>query len=516
MDEPQSSSDRSWRILRSEIMPDTTFYHTYLGGHAVRTPVQYFEQYFSREFLEELCYKAVRYRITKDPNSTFTISPQDLRTYLGITIYMTLIKVGSLRRYWASSTRVDVIAKAMTRDRFESITASLHFEDESLGNADSSRTKKFQPIIDRFNEVFLDVLPFVKHLSIDEQIIAYKGKKSGFRKYNLRKPNKWGWKIFVLSGRSGMIHRIEFYRQAVETLSYGSNVNKPGQVVLRLASVIPVNCNHKLYFDNWFNSPAVQVDLALRGIWSIGTLMVNRAHGLKFETTRRPERGSYVVKTITLQGVTLYATQWFDNKPVTLLIPFCAANPETEVQRFDRRTRSYVAVPAPDCITVYNKHMGYVDEINSYLGRYGISTHVRNRAYLKIFFNFVNIVATNCWIQYRRDSEAQPKSEVLDLYRFKANLADSLCRQNKVARVPRSGAPPKRPRPGRKSGLPPSDIRLDQLGHWPIGVGSEHRGQNCKLPGCKAKPVTKCEKCNVTSCISAKNCFKIFHTLDRI
>ena len=95
--------------------------------------------------------------------------------------------------------------------------------------------------------------------------------------------------------------------------------------------------------------------------------------------------------------------------------------------------------------------------------------------------------ATNCWIQYRRDSEDLRKSEILDLYSFKANLADSLCRQNKVARVPRSGPPPKRQRPGRKSGLPPSDIRLDQLGHWPIGVGSEHRGQNCKLSGCKTK-----------------------------
>ena len=166
----------------------------------------------------------------------------------------------------------------------------------------------------------------------------------------------------------------------------------------------------------------------------------------------------------------------------SVLSSFCAANPETEVQRFDRRTRSYMAVPAPDCITVYNKHMGYVDEINSYLGRYLISTHVRNRAYLKIFFNFVNIVATNCWIQYRRDSEDLPKSEILDLYSFKANLADSLCRQNKVARVPRSGPPPKRPRPGRKSGLPPSDIRLDQLGHWPIGVGSEHRGRIANCP----------------------------------
>ena len=187
-----------------------------------------------------------------------------------------------------------------------------------------------------------------------------------------------------------MIRRIEFYGQVVETPTYGSNVNKPGQVVLRLASVIPVNCNHKLYFDNWFNSPAVQFVLALRGIWSIGTLMVNRAQGLKFETTRRPERGSYVVKTINLQGVTLYANQWFDNKPVTLLSSFCAANPETEVQRFDRRTRSYMAVPAPDCITVFNKHMGYVDEINSYLGRYRISTHVRNRVYLKIFFSLGN------------------------------------------------------------------------------------------------------------------------------
>ena len=360
-----------------------------------------------------------------------------------------------------------------------------------------------------------------ENLSVDEQIIAYKGRKSSLRQYNPRKPKKWGWKVFVLSGRLGIIHKIEFYGETVSTALGGENVNKPGQVVLRLAENIPSGRNFKLFFDNWFNSPGLQIALALRQIWSIGTLMVNRAPGLKFDHIVKPARGSYVTKTMKIQDVQLFATQWFDNKPVTVLSTFCAGEPEVSLRRYDRVSKTHVAVQAPQSISVYNKHMGYVDEINSYLGRFRVTTHFRTRAYLKIFLNFVNIIATNCWAQYRRDAEREGdgKKDTMSLYVFKSLLAESLCK-TKASRPGRRASldeiPIKRPRPGPKSTLPMADIRLDRTGHWPIGIGSSMRGGNCKMPGCKSKPVTKCEKCDVHLCVAAKNCFKVFHTVERL
>ena len=64
----------------------------------------------------------------------------------------------------------------MTCEKFESITANLHFDDEKY----SGRTKQFQLIVDRFNEV-AGQLYMEEHLSNDEQLIPYQDTKSSIR-----------------------------------------------------------------------------------------------------------------------------------------------------------------------------------------------------------------------------------------------------------------------------------------------------------------------------------------------
>ena len=146
-----------------------------------------------------------------------------------------------------------------------------------------------------------------EHLSVDEQIVAYKGKKSSLRHYNPRKPKKWGFKIFVLSGRSGVIQRIEFYGSVVEN-DNTHMVGKSGMVVVRLAKIIPKHTNFKLYFDNWFNSPELLVALAKDGIQSIGTLQPNRAKGLvSCSGPSTMPRGTFEVKAALVDGVDVYA-----------------------------------------------------------------------------------------------------------------------------------------------------------------------------------------------------------------
>ena len=266
----------SWRIPKSENITEKVFAEIYHGERAILNPIEYFRKYFDDDFLTTLCDRANLYRATKDINTSFCVNKKEMEIYMGITVYMTFVKKGSIRSYWAAGTRYPPIADSMSRNRFESITVSLHFGDKNY----NGRTKKFQMIIDRCNSVAKQ-LYMEENLTIDEQIIAYKGKKSSLRQYNPKKPKKWGWKVFVFSGR---IHFIEFYDQDVHVPQGAENINKPGQVVLRIAENIPSDRNFKLYFDNWFNSPGLQFALALRNIWSIGTLILIRAPGLKFDS----------------------------------------------------------------------------------------------------------------------------------------------------------------------------------------------------------------------------------------
>ena len=67
--------------------------------------------------------------------------------------------------------KIPPIADAMNRNRFESTTATLHFEDPLY----TGRTKKIKMIKEHFNSL-AKRLYMEENLCIDEQI-AYKGKK---------------------------------------------------------------------------------------------------------------------------------------------------------------------------------------------------------------------------------------------------------------------------------------------------------------------------------------------------
>ena len=311
-----------------------------------------------------------------------------------------------------------------------------------------------------------------------------------------------------------MIHRIEFYGSVVDN-DNTHKVGKSGMVVVRLAKIIPKHKKFKLYFDNWFNSPELLVALAKDGIQSIGTLQPNRAKGLVFSSgPSTMPRGTFEVKAALVDGVDVYAIRWMDNRYVHLLSTFCTSLPVAELNRFDRKRRQYIKVTAPAAILAYNNHMGHVDEVNSYIARYRMTTQTRARYY--IFLHFVNMIATNFWAVYRRDCELDnvPVKDRLSLFAFKSQLASSLMRVNVSSRgVGRRSTvdqqiAAKRKRGGRRTPTPAPDIRTDNVGHWPV---ASERGPRCKLPTCEARPVTKCEKCDVFLCITAKNCLKQFH-----
>ena len=94
---------------------------------------------------------------------------------------------------------------------------------------------------------------------------------------------------------------------------------------LRPAEGMPNQRNHKGNFDNWFNSPAMQVMLAKKGIQSVGTLQINQRKNLSFDL-RNPQRGAYIVKTTTIDNHQLYATQ-------------CSKNSESREKLFEENKR---------------------------------------------------------------------------------------------------------------------------------------------------------------------------------
>jgi len=230
---------------------------------------------------------------------------------------------------------------------------------------------------------------------------------------------------------------------------------------------------------------------------------------------KKQGRGSFSEYITTVDGVDVACVRWFDNKLVTLLSTFVGADPVTESQRWFRKEKIRKSVVCPQIVTVYNKHMGGVDTLDSMMGLYRI--HVRSKKYyLRIFFHFVDIAVVNAWILYRRVlKQTGSQVTVLPLLDFKSEVAQGLCRVNKSGRK-RSGRPVgivgqvKRQRV-RVQPVPQIDLRTDDIGHWPEMTS---RRLHCRVITCKGQSRVKCSKCQVHLCFDkSKNCIRDYHTV---
>ncbi|XP_064461695.1 piggyBac transposable element-derived protein 3-like [Ornithodoros turicata] len=255
----------------------------------------------------------------------------------------------------------------MPRNRFEKIKKFLHFNDNStLPTPCEDRLFRLRPFFEIVRAKFLD-LPFSKEmLSVDEQIIPYKG-KSSLKQYVPNKPRKYGYKMFVLCDSTGIVHNFELYTGKILPANGHCDVGASGNIVLTLASAIPSNKNYKLYCDNWFTSAPLFYELAKKGVWALGTVRRNRLPGCSLKDDKALKsagRGSFHEKTASHDGVPFHAVTWFDNRSVSFLSTFVATDPVEDVRRYDKKEHRHIEVPSPACVRIYNKYMGGVDLVD--------------------------------------------------------------------------------------------------------------------------------------------------------
>lgn len=297
------------------------------------------------------------------------------------------------------------------------------------------------------------------------------------------------------------------------------DIGASGNIILRLASIIPGNQSHKLFFDNWFTSVDLQTILQKRKIHCVGTVRQNRLAGCSFsedKAMKKKGRGAFEEKATSHDGVQLRAVKWHDSCAVHLLSTFASANPTISVQRWDKKKKEAVQVTCPSVVQAYNKSMGGVDLLDSLIALY--RTKVRSRKwYHKIVFHLMDFTLVNAWLLYHRDCKdcGVPKKDVYSLLKFKAEVASCLCNERKVLK--KRGRPSQnvkgdlaeKKRRGPVSSVPSTPVRQENTDHWPVWV--EKKGR-CKYPGCKGIVKVQCSKCVTYLCFTAeKNCFMNFH-----
>jgi len=398
----------------------------------LKTPIQFFHRLFTTDLEKMIVEQSNLYATQVRPNRPLQLTENELQQFLGTVLWMSLIKLPSTRRYWSARYKVDVVSESLSVNRWEEIKRFLHFVDNANEEM-NDKLRKIRLVISAIRQQLL-LIPREESLCVDEQIVPFKG-KSSLKMYNPRKPHKWGYKIYVLSGISGFSYDLEVYTGEKHTIDPTEvDIGTCDNIVVRLCRSVPSAVNHHIFFDNYFTSLNLLIQLEARQIQSVGTVRLNRLHALKGPSEKdmkRTGRGTYSECVTTIDDVDVCCVKWYDNKLVSLVSTFVGSEPVGTVRRWSKSKKMHKEIPCPNTIKTYNKHMGGVDLLDSLMGLYRI--HVRSKKYyLRIFFHVVDIAVVNSWLLYRRSIEQRNGQQaILPLAEFKAEIAESLCKQSK-------------------------------------------------------------------------------------
>ena len=217
-----------------------------------------FSELFTDNMLQEIVRESNLYASQKLSAERFAkfsaISLAELKAFLGICIVMGVNTLPKTADYWSTDPYLgnDGIKRVMTKNRFEELSRFLHFnnseEEPPKTDPRFDRLYKVRPVLEYFNRKMLEVYQPGKNLSVDETMIAFKGRLA-FRQYMPNKPIKYGIKVWVAADSSnGFALKQKVYlgkdgERSEDGLGY--------DVVTGLVEPF-ANKIHHVYFDNYF------------------------------------------------------------------------------------------------------------------------------------------------------------------------------------------------------------------------------------------------------------------------
>ena len=411
----------------------------------------------------------------KVPNiyKNLTLNYEDIWLFIGVTIYMGIVKLPSYRYHWRidSLFGTSIIPKIMSRDQFDLIKKFFHLNDNNLANP-NDKLYKIRTYLSRSIYLWKKFFLPNKALCIDEKMIPWKG-RTKWKQYAPLKPTKFGFKVFVLCDSvSNYIYNVDVYtgKKELPTKNLGSRTVKD------LISGLE-NRGHILYMDNFYSSVDLFRDLEAKMIGCSGTIRKNRK-GLPSELkTTKLIRGD----TLHLQSGNLIAMKWKDKKDVFMLTN-CDYGSSIDYENNQGQIKK-----RPYPIVQYNRQKGGVDLVNQYTAYYA-NEHRTYKYWFRIFTAIMDISLYNAFVINCQTDSNTKKNGFLE-FRIKLCKEIFSVKQNFI--------------------IPNTNLNRIALDHK-SDRGTQRR---CKICSTKEKPKSTkkiCQECNVNLC--SESCWVLWHT----
>lgn len=294
-----------------------------------------------------------KYKASPKQGKWRNVSSSEIKNLFGIFILMGQIRKENIKEYWSVDPYLatPIFSKLMSRNRFEQVTRYLHFNDNTKMNENSDRLYKIDPVYKYLTEKFKTVYTPHQNLSLDEAMIAWRGKLK-FKTYNPRKLTKYGILVRVLSeSQTGYICNMEIY--------CGQGKKLQDTVTTILTPYF--GYWHHLYMDNYYNTLNIAEFLLQNKMRICGTIRANRLPRCLKTKSLNLKKGESIFKR---KGDILLQL-WKDKREVRMI---------STIHKFEmvECTGKYKTMQKPKCIADYNLNMNGVDLADQYLSYYSI------------------------------------------------------------------------------------------------------------------------------------------------
>jgi hypothetical protein len=202
------------------------------------------------------------------------VTVDELCAYMGFMLLMGIVHLPSLYDYWKNDEvyHYSPIAGKISRNRFHELHRYLHFVDNSTlsppGSPDYDRLGKVRPVADILSDRVAAVYEPGRDISIDEAMIPFKGQSN-----MPLKPVRRGIKVWARAEASnGYVSAFQVYTGK----QGGTTETGLGAKVVKTLTEDLKDLHRHLFFDNYFSSVNLLLDLHRDGLYGCGTLRANR------------------------------------------------------------------------------------------------------------------------------------------------------------------------------------------------------------------------------------------------
>lgn len=117
-----------------------------------------FDYLFSNELVNKIVSETNLYAVHKKPERPVVFIAVDIRQYVGVILYMSLINMPNTRSYWNQKLEFFSIKSFMSVNAFEIISQFIHFNSIQQfiapGQLIHDRLCKIRPLVDYLNKSF--------------------------------------------------------------------------------------------------------------------------------------------------------------------------------------------------------------------------------------------------------------------------------------------------------------------------------------------------------------------------